>query len=113
MFELIQCPKDQAEEPVPWQLRFSQVAFMVQMPHLSLEEEATRVKGAPITEAESSKLHERAGYAKFWLATYAPDQFKYVLQQTMPAVELFGHPEESARRTGGFYRRRDKRGKRS
>lgn len=88
LFELIQCPKLQAEEPAPWQLRFSQVAFMVQMPHLSLEAEAARVKGSPISEEESRKLHERAGYAKFWLANYAPDQFKYVLQQTMPAGEL-------------------------
>jgi lysyl-tRNA synthetase class 1 len=88
LFELIQCPRLQAEEPIPWQMRFSQAAFMVQMPHLSLEEEAVRIKGAPITEEESRKLHERAGYAKFWLATYAPDQYKYALQQTMPAVEL-------------------------
>jgi lysyl-tRNA synthetase class 1 len=88
LFALIQCPKDQAEEPIPWQLRFSQVAFMVQMPHLELEQEAIRVKDGPITEEESKKLHERAGYAKFWLSAYAPEQFKYILQDSMPAVEL-------------------------
>ena len=56
MFALIQLPKDQATPPTPWQMRFSQVAFMVQMPHLSLLEEAEAVKGSPLTERERELL---------------------------------------------------------
>src|SRR5262249_1952639 len=33
-------------------------------------------------------LEEREGYAKFWLATYAPEQFVYKLQDRLPSVQL-------------------------
>lgn len=62
---------------------------------ISLDEEATRAKGLPagrqgseLTEDEKSALAERAQYAKFWLSTYAPEEFKYELQEEMPSVEI-------------------------
>ncbi len=58
------------------------------MPHLSLVKEAEEVKGAALTEEEKRALEERAAYAKFWLSTYAPEQFKYVLQDILPEVSL-------------------------
>lgn len=88
LFTFCQLPENQATPSAPWQLRFSQVAFMVQMPHLKLEAEAERIKGSPLTEDEKRVLGERAAYAKFWLATYAPEEFKYELQQALPAVSL-------------------------
>ena len=47
-----------------------------------------RPKGSILTEDEERVLEERARYAKFWLSTYAPAEFKYVLQNEMPDVEL-------------------------
>lgn len=88
LYTLCQLPGDQATVSAPWMMRFSQVAFIVQMPHLDILEEAARVKGSTLTDEERELLEERASFAKFWLATYAPDQFKYELQQSMPAVEL-------------------------
>jgi lysyl-tRNA synthetase class 1 len=64
--------------------RFSQVAFIVQMPHLDLEHEAEALKGAPLTDADKAELHERAEYAKRWLAAYAPEKFVFKLQDTLP-----------------------------
>lgn len=84
LYMLAQLPSEQADTHAPWQLRFSQVAFMVQMPHLSLPEEAARVKGSPLTSEEGVLLEERACYARFWLSTYAPEQYRYELQETMP-----------------------------
>ncbi|MEK9160689.1 MAG: lysine--tRNA ligase [Patescibacteria group bacterium] len=83
-----QLPKDRAEGRAPWQLRFGQVAFMVQMPHLSLEDEAASAKGEPLTDEEKTMLKERADYARFWLATYAPLEYKYELQKNMPEIAL-------------------------
>jgi lysyl-tRNA synthetase class 1 len=83
-----QLPGDQATPPIPWQMRFREVAFIVQMPHLSLRDEAARVKGSPLSEEEVAALEERARYAKFWLTTYAPEEFKYTLQETLLEVEL-------------------------
>ncbi|MFZ2500679.1 MAG: lysine--tRNA ligase [Minisyncoccia bacterium] len=88
LYALCELPADRAGLTALWQMRFREVAFVVQMAHLSLEEEAGRVKGGQLTEDEARALKERARYAKFWLATYAPEEFKYVLQEEMPDVEL-------------------------
>lgn len=85
MYALCQMPKEQAEEPAHWMLRFSLLAFIVQMPHLDLIQEAEVSKRSELTDDEKALLAERAEYARFWLSTYAPEQFKYELQQTMPA----------------------------
>lgn len=56
--------------------RFSQVAFMVQMPHMDIYKE--------FPKAEKSELDERAAYAKRWLAAYAPEKYVFKLQDTTP-----------------------------
>ena len=88
LYALVQLPEHQAVPPTPWQMRFSEVAFVAQMPHIDLVEEASRVKGENLTEEELRALAERAEYAKYWLSTYAPERYLYALQDTMPAVEL-------------------------
>ena len=85
LYALCQLPSEQADSGAPWQMRFSLVSFIVQMPHLDLEKEAEAVKGSPLTDEEKTLLAERAEYARFWLTTYAPEQFKYELQQEIPA----------------------------
>jgi len=84
LYALAQVPEERAEVSAAWQMRFGQVAFIVQMPHLSLATEAARVKGAALTDEESTVLEERATYARFWLSTYAPDEYKYQLQESVP-----------------------------
>jgi lysyl-tRNA synthetase class 1 len=88
LYALCELPQNRAALTALWQMRFREVAFIVQMAHLSLKEEAERVKGSTLTEEERLKLGERARYAKFWLTTYAPEEFKYVLQEEMPDVKL-------------------------
>lgn len=88
LYALCELPAERAAAGAPWQMRFREVAFIVQMPHLRLEQEAENVKQAQLTEEEKQKLEERAAYAKFWLTTYAPAEFKYELQESLPAVEL-------------------------
>jgi lysyl-tRNA synthetase class 1 len=68
--------------------RFSQVAFLVQMPHMNLEEEVTAMKGESLTEADLAELSLRAEYAKKWLEKYAEDKFIFELQDSVPAHEL-------------------------
>lgn len=80
LYALAQLPENQAEISAPWQLRFSQVSFIVQMPHLDLVAEAEKVKGSPLTDDERVALEERARYARFWLETYAPENARYTLQ---------------------------------
>jgi len=88
LFALCELPENRAGLSTPWQMRFREVAFIVQMPHLSIIEEAAKAKGGELTEDEMCALEERARYAKFWLTTYAPEEFRYELQKEMPTVDL-------------------------
>ncbi|MEK7613225.1 MAG: lysine--tRNA ligase [Patescibacteria group bacterium] len=56
--------------------RFSQVAFVVQMPHMDLAQE--------FSGADPHELEERAAYAKKWLEAYAPEKYVFKLQDTLP-----------------------------
>ncbi|MFH1178100.1 MAG: lysine--tRNA ligase, partial [bacterium] len=88
LFAFCELPENRAAISIPWMMRFREVAFIVQMAHLDLLKEAEKTKGIKLTEEEIQKLEERALYAKFWLTTYAPEEFKYELQKEMPSVEL-------------------------
>lgn len=58
--------------------RFSIVAYLVQMPHLDLEAEAARMKGAPLADGDRAELALRADYARRWLPT-ADEKFRFAL----------------------------------
>jgi len=88
LYTLCQLPAHRAGLTAPWIMRFREVAFITQMPHLSLRDEASRMKGIPLTADESQELDKRAHYAKFWLNTYAPEEFKYALQDSLPPIDL-------------------------
>lgn len=90
LFELVHAPEYRAGYLAtnPWQLRFSQVAFIVQMPHLFIQKEAEAVKGSALLPEEVAALNERADYAKWWLENYAPEQYRYTLQEGEPATAL-------------------------
>lgn len=88
LYALCELPAARAGLSAPWRMRFREVVFLVQMPHLSLRKEAERMKGAVLSEDEAVALEVRARYARFWLSTYAPEEFKYELQEEMPNVAL-------------------------
>lgn len=62
-----------------YRMRFSLVAFLVQMPHLDIVDEAQKEKGGELTQTEREELNERAHYARFWLHKYAPERYVYKL----------------------------------
>lgn len=65
-------------------MRFSQVAFVVQMPHMDLVKEAEALKGSALTPAEKVELLERGEYAKRWLDAYAPEKYVFKLHSELP-----------------------------
>ena len=81
--------------------RFSQVAFVVQMPHMDLYKE--------FPEADRAELDERAAYAKHWLAAYAPEKFVFRLQDSLPdaAKSLSGTAKAALRGLHDFIASRD------
>ncbi|HET8581017.1 MAG TPA: lysine--tRNA ligase [Candidatus Paceibacterota bacterium] len=64
--------------------RFQTVAFLVQMPHVDMREEFAALKGAPLTELEQGAIEERAKYARQWLEEYAPERYRFEVQETLP-----------------------------
>ncbi len=84
LYTYTKLPEARAALTAPWMLRFSQVAFIAQMPHISMHAEAERVKGSLLTEEEKALLDERESYALYWLSTYADPQYQYRLQEHLP-----------------------------
>ncbi len=64
--------------------RFSQVAFLSQMHHLDIEKEAEHLVGQPLTEKDKKELARRIKYANIWIKTYAPEDYKFEIQETLP-----------------------------
>lgn len=64
--------------------RFSQIAYLVQMPHLSLEEEVAKAAAVTITSEDKKEIALRATYAKQWLTRCAPPDFRFEIQKTLP-----------------------------
>ena len=81
-----------------YKMRFSQVAFLIQMPHMDIFVEAEKEKGSALSDIENGELHERSDYAKRWLHTYAPERYVFELQEQLPQAtfsdlqkEAFSH----------------------
>ncbi len=68
--------------------RFSTVAYLVQMPHVSLVEEFEKIKEDKLTEAEKYELQKRVKYAQSWLEKYAPEKYIFKIRQNLPNISL-------------------------
>ena len=65
--------------------RFSLVAFLSQMPHMDFEKEITELKGEALTKEDTDEANERKDYATHWLQVYAPEDYRFQLQEdTIP-----------------------------
>jgi lysyl-tRNA synthetase, class I len=61
--------------------RFSQVAFLVQMQHMDELEALEKMKEAKIAKEDKEEFDYRAEYARQWLKIYAPEDFRFELQE--------------------------------
>jgi len=62
--------------------RFSMLSFLVQMPHMDIYEEVEKMKGSALTGEDKEEVDYRAKYARAWLSKYAPEDYKYELQES-------------------------------
>ncbi|MDH5596702.1 MAG: hypothetical protein OEY44_01250, partial [Candidatus Peregrinibacteria bacterium] len=82
VFELSQLTGEEPQERfLP---RFSQLVFIIQIPRLDVYEEVAKIKGAALTDLDRQEIDLRIKYAKKWLETFAPDRYRYVLQEQLP-----------------------------
>jgi lysyl-tRNA synthetase class 1 len=67
--------------PVGFQL----LTALLQLPHLDVEQEIERRVDGGLSGADRAILQRRLAAARYWLATYASEADRVVLQQTLPA----------------------------
>lgn len=98
LFALIHSPEKRKNLEEHFMPRFSLVSFLVQMPHMNIDEEVSRMKGGPLTNTDREEIASRAEYARKWLASYAPENFKYELQsESVPeAAQNFNEEQKNA-----------------
>ncbi|MEN9920533.1 MAG: hypothetical protein RL538_426 [Candidatus Parcubacteria bacterium] len=97
VFNFIHLSDERGEFPVRYLPRFSQVAFLVQMPHMDIYDEVAKMKESELTDVDVAELDERIVYAKRWLKEYADDKFIFTLQQTIPeAANTLTETQQSA-----------------
>ena len=77
--------------------RFSLVAFLVQMPHMVYLKEIEQLKGGALSLDDKREAEERAQYAKLWLEQYAPENYRYTLQEkNVPEAALRLYPDQKS-----------------
>ncbi len=81
VFFFSHAPKQRKKIKRRFLARFSQVAFLVQMPHMDELEALEKMKEAPLAEEDKKEFNYRARYARKWLKNYAPEDFKFELQE--------------------------------
>ena len=64
--------------------RFSEIAFLVQMPHINIKKQIEAEEGGKLHKADLEELALRKKYAEKWLATYAPEDYKFEIQKELP-----------------------------
>lgn len=75
-FELSQ-PGNVPQKEATFLPRFRDVANFEQLPNVDVYERFTKIKGSELTATERELISERSVYAKVWLKTYAPDEYRY------------------------------------
>ena len=65
-------------------LRFSKIAYMLQIPRVDILAYAKEEKRQDLTEIEKQEIEDRIVAAKKWLEKYAPENYKFTVQEKMP-----------------------------
>lgn len=65
-------------------LRFSKVAYLLQMPKVDIFEYAEKEKASDLSDAEKEEIENRVEIAKKWLEKFAPESFKFNIQENLP-----------------------------
>lgn len=67
-----------------FRLRFSRVAFLIQMPQLDYLHEVEKIKGSTLTNEEIEDANNRAEYARSWLRDFASENDKFEVKKALP-----------------------------
>ncbi len=107
LYEYCQLPEVRKDIPKAFLPRFSQLAYISQMPHVDLEEQVKEMKEAELTGLDKETLKNRLEYVKYWLSTYAPERYKFEIQENMPEVDLSDLQKKALESLADFVKEND------
>ena len=79
---------DKIPKKMPFQPSFRHLTNVLLMNQLSIEKTIDHYKKNIKTKFEKNRLKTRASCAKLWLSKYAPENFKYSINKTIPKIKL-------------------------
>ena len=79
-YSLLDPHADVAAEAAAFRPAFGHLAMLIQIPGVDVVERVEAEKGSPLTDNERALLDQRAGAARAWLETYAPESAKLTVQ---------------------------------
>ena len=81
IYELSQIEKKDEEY---FALRFRDLVNLIQIPSADLKAESESVKGDKLTVEDEKALEERIKHAKIYLETFAPEDIKFTVKESLP-----------------------------
>ena len=94
VFRLSQLSQDRASIKKTVLPRFSQVAYLVQMPHVDIVKEMEKLSEKTFGKDDVAELDRRVKYANIWLQTWAPEDYKFEIQKDVPEAARSFSPEQ-------------------
>ena len=82
---LVDPEADVAIEAARFRPAFRHLTLLVQVPDGELEARVAAEKGGPLDAAERAVLAERAAVARAWLEGFAPERYRFAVQDSLPA----------------------------
>ena len=99
VFLFAHTPETRSDIPKRFLPRFSQVAFLSQIPSVDIIEEVTAMKGSALTAEDKKELDLRLAYAQKWIDEYAPESYSFAIQENVPeAATRFSNEQKEALR---------------
>jgi len=84
LFPFVHLPEERAKITKRILPRFSEIAYLVQMPHVDIKKQIETEEGGILGKADIEELEIRKKYALKWLNTYAPEDYKFEIQKELP-----------------------------
>jgi lysyl-tRNA synthetase, class I len=84
-FELSQITNIPSKEEI-FLPRFRDVANYIQLGSIDILKKFQEIKGKELTLLEKNILNERIQYAKVWIESYAPDEYRYHMTDVIPEI---------------------------
>jgi lysyl-tRNA synthetase class 1 len=96
-YSLLDPDADVATEAAAFRPAFGHLAMLIQIPGVDVVERVEAEKGSALTDRERAILDERAGAARVWLETYAPESARLTVQHdAVPPAAAELHEDQRA-----------------